>query len=59
MKSYNKLILTLIVALCGFGVANSQLRFGVKGGLNLNSLHFNDAATTFGDEINADTPSES
>ena len=50
MKSYNKLILTLIVALCGFGVANSQLRFGVKGGLNLNSLHFNDAATTFGDE---------
>ncbi len=50
MKSYTKLILTLIVALCGFGVANSQLRFGVKGGLNLNSLHFNDAATTFGDE---------
>ena len=41
MKSYRKVILTLIVALCGMGVANAQFRFGVKAGLNLNSIHFN------------------
>lgn len=50
MKSYKKIILTLLVALCGMGVANAQLRFGVKAGLNLNSIHLNNASATFGDD---------
>lgn len=50
MKIYKRIILTLIVALCGMGAAQAQFRFGVKAGLNLNSLHFNDAAKTFGDD---------
>lgn len=38
MKNYKKVILTLLVAVLGMGAANAQLRFGVKAGLNLNSL---------------------
>ena len=49
MKSYKKILLTLLVVLCGMGVANAQLRFGVKAGLNLNSIHLNNAAANFGD----------
>ncbi|MDE5880121.1 MAG: porin family protein [Muribaculaceae bacterium] len=40
MKNFKKVILTLLVAILGMGAANAQLRFGVKAGLNLNSLHF-------------------
>ncbi len=47
MKSYKKIILTLIVALCGMGVANAQFRFGVKAGLNMNSLHLNSLEDNF------------
>ena len=47
MKSYKKIILTLIVALCGMGVANAQFRFGVKAGLNMNSLHLNSLENNF------------
>lgn len=50
MNSYKKILLTLLVAICGMGFAQAQLRFGVKAGLNLNSLHFNDASKTFGDD---------
>ena len=50
MKSYKKLLLALLVAFIGMGAANAQLRFGVKAGLNLNSLHFNDVATNFNDD---------
>lgn len=42
MKNYKKVILTLLVAVLGMGAANAQLRFGVKAGVNLNSLHFSD-----------------
>lgn len=42
MKSYKKIILTLLIAVFGMGMANAQLRFGVKAGLNLNSLHLSD-----------------
>lgn len=38
MKNYKKVILTLLIAFLGMGAANAQLRFGVKAGLNLNSL---------------------
>lgn len=41
MKTYNKILIALIVAICGMGVANAQFRFGVKAGLNLNSLSLN------------------
>jgi hypothetical protein len=47
MNSYKKIILTLIVAILGIGAANAQLRFGVKAGLNLNSLHFNSVSENF------------
>ncbi len=50
MKSYKKILLTLLVVLCGMGVANAQLRFGVKAGLNLNSIHLNNAAANFDDD---------
>lgn len=39
MKNFKKIILTLLVVLCGAGVADAQLRFGVKAGLNINKLH--------------------
>jgi len=52
MKSYKKIILTLLVALCGMGVANAQLRFGVKAGLNLNSINLKDAGANFSDDNN-------
>lgn len=47
MKSYKKIILSLIVALCGIGVSDAQIRFGVKAGLNMNSLHLNNLESTF------------
>lgn len=40
MKSYKKILLTLLVAVFGLGMAQAQFRFGVKAGLNLNSIHF-------------------
>lgn len=43
MTTYKKIILTLLVALCGIGMSQAQLRFGVKAGLNLNSINFKDA----------------
>lgn len=50
MKSYQKIIVALFIAIFSLGAAQAQIRFGIKGGLNLNSLHFNDAATTFSDD---------
>ncbi|MDE6143379.1 MAG: porin family protein, partial [Muribaculaceae bacterium] len=47
MKSYKKIILTLLVAICTMGVANAQFRFGVKAGLNINSLHLNSLQENF------------
>lgn len=52
MKSYKKLILMLLVAVCGIGAANAQLRFGVKAGLNLNSIHLDNAGANFADDNN-------
>lgn len=50
MKIYKKIILTLLVAFCGMGIANAQLRFGVKAGLNLNSLHLSNLEKNFHDD---------
>lgn len=50
MKIYKKIILTLLVAFCGMGIANAQLRFGVKAGLNLNSLHLSNLEKNFNDD---------
>lgn len=50
MKSYKKVILTLLVALCGMGVANAQLRFGVKAGLNINKLHLSNVEENLSDD---------
>ncbi|MDE7108547.1 MAG: porin family protein, partial [Muribaculaceae bacterium] len=47
MTSFKKIVLTLLIALFGMGVSQAQFRFGVKAGLNLNSINFNDAAANF------------
>lgn len=47
MTSFKKIVLTLLVALCGVCVSQAQFRFGVKAGLNLNSINFNDAVANF------------
>ena len=41
MKSLKKLTIALLVAIMTFGVADAQLRFGIKAGLNVNTLHLN------------------
>ncbi len=47
MNNYKKVILTLLVAILGIGAMNAQFRFGVKAGLNLNSLHLQDLKSNF------------
>ena len=47
MNNYKKVILTLLVAILGIGAMNAQFRFGVKAGLNLNSLHLKDVKSNF------------
>lgn len=42
MKAFKKIIVALVIAVMGVGAANAELRFGIKAGLNLNSLHLND-----------------
>lgn len=44
MKSIKRLLVLMLVALAFAGSANAQLRFGVKAGLNLNSLHIDNLA---------------
>ncbi|MBD5265075.1 MAG: porin family protein [Bacteroides sp.] len=53
MKNYKKVILTLLVAILGIGAANAQLRFGVKAGLNLNSLHLSNVKDNLTDDNKA------
>lgn len=50
MKTYKKLLLVVIMAIVGMGAAQSQLRFGVKAGLNLNSLHLSNFSGNFNDD---------
>ena len=40
MKIFWKTILVAIIAMAGVGQASAQFRFGIKAGVNLNSLHF-------------------
>lgn len=47
MNNYKKVILTLLVAILGIGAMNAQFRFGVKAGVNLNSLHISDLKRNF------------
>lgn len=53
MKNFKKVILTLLVAILGMGAANAQLRFGVKAGLNLNSLHLSGVKDNLTDDNKA------
>lgn len=41
MNSIKKIMLTLMMVLVCAGAASAQFRFGIKAGLNVNSLHFN------------------
>lgn len=41
MRFTKRLVIALIVALCGIGAANAQVRFGLKAGVNVNSFHLN------------------
>lgn len=47
MKSYKKILLVFLVAIFGIGMAQAQFRFGVKAGLNLNSLHLKTSTEIF------------
>lgn len=41
MKAMKKILVALAIVIMGAGVANAQFRFGVKAGLNINSLNTN------------------
>lgn len=41
MKTFNKILVVILIAVMGAGVSEAQLRFGIKAGLNVNELHFN------------------
>lgn len=47
MKLIKKLVLTMLVALVGIGIADAQFRFGIKAGLNVNSLHLKNPRAIF------------
>ena len=47
MKSIKRLLVLMLVALAVAGSANAQFRFGVKAGLNLNSLHVDNLGDNF------------
>lgn len=42
MNSFKKILLALTIMILGAGVANAELRFGIKGGMLINKLHFNE-----------------
>lgn len=44
MNNWKKLVLVSVVALLGIGSANAELRFGVKAGMLVNKLSFNQDA---------------
>lgn len=50
MKSYKKILLLLLVTVFGMGMAQAQFRFGVKAGLNLNSLHLSNIDRNLSDD---------
>ncbi len=52
MKSYKKILLVFLVAIFGIGMAQAQFRFGVKAGLNLNSLHLKNLDRNLSDDNN-------
>lgn len=49
----------LLAAIFGMGAAQAQFRFGVKAGLNLNSLHLSNLGDNFTTTIVAATLSAS
>ena len=42
MKSFKKILIVMLVAIMGAGVANAQFKFGVKAGVNVNHLSLKD-----------------
>lgn len=47
MKTLKKILLALVITIVGVGAANAQFRFGVKAGLNLNSLSTSNLKSNF------------
>ncbi len=47
MKSYKKILLTLLIAVLGMGMAQAQFRWGIKAGVNLNSLNPKNMSESF------------
>ena len=45
-----KVIVMLLVAVMGVGIADAKMRFGVKAGLNVNNLHLNNPQKIFDSE---------
>lgn len=50
MKSYKKVLIVFLLAVFGIGAAQAQFRFGIKAGLNLNSLHLSNMSQNFSDD---------
>ncbi len=50
MKTIWKSIIVVLVALFAAGQANAQFRFGIKAGLNLNSLHLDNVKHNFDED---------
>lgn len=47
MNAMKKTLLALLIAIMSIGVADAKFRFGVKAGVNVNSLHFKDPSKIF------------
>ncbi len=47
MKKAKHLIIIALMAIFACGSANAEFRFGVKAGLNIDKVHFSDAAANF------------
>lgn len=46
MKIYKKVFIVLLLSIFGMGASQAQIRFGVKAGLNLNSLHLSNISSS-------------
>lgn len=47
MKAFKKIFVALLLVVTGIGAANAQFHFGVKAGLNLNSLNLKNVKSNF------------
>lgn len=51
MNNLKRIFIAIALVISTFSVANAQFRYGIKAGLNINKIHFNNDFTT--DQFNA------